>query len=979
MPVTEVQTPSGDLVQVEHPEGASPEKIIEFAAASQGVTKKTQLMAVPNVQPSAMVSPMAAEVQMEDISAYKRFMYEFGKAPTITGNLMELNEPLMPIGYFNIGGKYGFYASPSEIFGEEYDSMTVDQRKARLKEFHKEAEQIKYPQLSKLVEQGESTGIAGVAGAFLGALADPTTLLPVGSTIKGAAAISGLLGAAYEATTGLVEEGEIDLMRTAGAAALGGGLGAGVTAAITKGAPAYNRLRLGMNKAKTAKSSEAANKNVDALNNKIMELQAEGFVDEQNLLIAAGQRMDMSPAQVVETIKNKTTPFIIPEPEVSVALNEFQNAVKSSRWTGIAADILEPISDRMGAISPPVLRRFRTYEMDLLQRTKDYGDRIEGFDLIEKALPDQGKEEFADALLNLQANPNAPREILAKYNVNKIKTKIVGGRERSGDEIIDDSLSLLEEIGSEWSNLNNGKVTLRKNFFPRENMNVAETRRYYGLTNDPTIDKMLDIKAESLGLSGRNELPELASSKVWEDFVAGTRYESKNGKINVRRFKGRKIDAVPKELIKNYRQSSQTLHAYVNEMADNIETLRLMKKQGSDVIDEITGGLDTKKSIGALVDKLHRNGEISSGQADDLAGLMQARLVAGKTSMSEGAQIFRNLTNAALLGNIRSATTQVGDLFMGAYRYGGLNQLNAMLKTITGRSDIKVDDIGLLHTVSAEMSGAGKTAKFLDTVLFASMFKGIDRFGKNSSMQAAFERNVKLAKSPKGVAKLKDKWGDYFGEDFDALTRDLASRNVTGDVKALALAEISGIQPVTMLETPKAYLNAKDGRLFYMLKMYGLRQLATVRNDTVKEWQKGNQLQAVRNGIAFATIVGLGNAGVKEVKNWEDGKGFDPKRVPDQWWDSILNVAMMSRYAVENNLREGDVVGLALDAVTPPIGVIQKASKDFLKVNQAIIEGKDVGLKWTRNIPFLGRAFYNLFGGGAEEFLEREAKERAKD
>ena len=92
-----------------------------------------------------------------------------------------------------------------------------------------------------------------------------------------------------------------------------------------------------------------------------------------------------------------------------------------------------------------------------------------------------------------------------------------------------------------------------------------------------------------------------------------------------------------------------------------------------------------------------------------------------------------------------------------------------------------------------------------------------------------------------------------------------------------------------------------------------------------------------------------------------------------------MNVAMMSRYAVENNLREGDVVGLALDAVTPPIGVIQKASKDFLKVNQAIIEGEDVGLKWTRNIPFLGRAFYNLFGGGAEEFLEREAKERAKN
>jgi hypothetical protein len=47
-------------------------------------------------------------------------------------------------------------------------------------------------------------------------------------------------------------------------------------------------------------------------------------------------------------------------------------------------------------------------------------------------------------------------------------------------------------------------------------------------------------------------------------------------------------------------------------------------------------------------------------------------------------------------------------------------------------------------------------------------------------------------------------------------------------------------------------------------------------------------------------------------------------------------------------------------------------------LNKAAIEG-EVSMKWMRNIPIAGRTMYNLFGGGKEEFLEREAKERARE
>ena len=46
MPVTQVKTPSGEMISVNHPEGATSESILRFAAASQGV--KPQASVAPD-------------------------------------------------------------------------------------------------------------------------------------------------------------------------------------------------------------------------------------------------------------------------------------------------------------------------------------------------------------------------------------------------------------------------------------------------------------------------------------------------------------------------------------------------------------------------------------------------------------------------------------------------------------------------------------------------------------------------------------------------------------------------------------------------------------------------------------------------------------------------------------------------------------------------------------------------------------------
>ena len=112
MPTTPVTTPSGEVIQVNHPEGASQADIIKFAAASVGIK--------PTARPVMQRSP---QERMDDISAFDRFIYEFAASPNLTGNLAVLAEAALPMGFFGdpSGEGNGFYTSPSEAYGEDYD------------------------------------------------------------------------------------------------------------------------------------------------------------------------------------------------------------------------------------------------------------------------------------------------------------------------------------------------------------------------------------------------------------------------------------------------------------------------------------------------------------------------------------------------------------------------------------------------------------------------------------------------------------------------------------------------------------------------------------------------------------------------------------------------------------------------------------------------------------------------------------------
>lgn len=282
MPESKVKSPSGEIITVRHPEGATREQIINYAQNQSTPYESSQKT-------------------MDDFSARERFAYEWDRTESFTENASILLEAAMPVGLIFAGSTgHGFYASPTELYGEDFKDLSYNDRRERIQQVRAEAERQKYPELSRLAET-EGTGAAGFFGSFTRALVDPTTLLPVGKTPKAMAAIGGLVGGGFEATRGLAEEGKIDPLMTAASATGGAVLAPAVDKVVRSIKPAYNALKTSFRSAKTPTAQKEANQIIDSLNSKIIQLQEEGISDA-NLLVAATERLDLDQKQVIKAI-----------------------------------------------------------------------------------------------------------------------------------------------------------------------------------------------------------------------------------------------------------------------------------------------------------------------------------------------------------------------------------------------------------------------------------------------------------------------------------------------------------------------------------------------------------------------------------------------------------------------------------------------------------------------------------------------------
>ena len=355
---------------------------------------------------------------------------------------------------------------------------------------------------------------------------------------------------------------------------------------------------------------------------------------------------------------------------------------------------------------------------------------------------------------------------------------------------------------------------------------------------------------------------------------------------------------------------------------------------------------------------------------DRMADLVNARFGLGEQSAGQISGTLRNIGYMTTLGNPFSALTQIGDLGMSVYMNGMRNTIAGML----GRRNVNLEDIGINNIVAQELSTVGATAKLLDKTLGAVGFKALDRLGKTTFINSAYKRFANLAKSDKGIAEIRKKYGGMLGEEFKSTMTDLRAGNITDNVKLMLYNELAGVQPINLSQVPLAYLNNPNGRIFYSLKTFAIKQLDVMRRDIIQEFKSGNQKKAAENLVAYMTIIPMMGATVDETKDFLRGQGMSAEDMPDNYIENLFKVFGGSQYVMDKYVKKGQVGSALGETIAPPLDWINAGSEDIWKVMNGEFPGGDS--KVLRELPVIGDVWYNFFGGGLEKAIQFEQKRR---
>ena len=1026
MPKFLITLADGTTQEVDAPEGVSQAEVLRYVAAKQnidmGATTPTPEAAVqgeslgadydlPALTALGAPPPQLSQEQinelnkeqMDEFGAIAKIKYEFDATESFTQNADLALDAVMPIGRLNLfSDKYrgaGIYVSPKEMYGEDFMDLTVDQRRERIQQVRQQELAQEYPELTRLAESGQSTGGAGFVGTVLGVLADPTTALPVGQTYKAMAAIGAVISGGYEALRSLVEEGEVDLKSTAeytvgGAVITPAVMKLGRTVApiiAEKLSPAANKLKAKLNQKRTAKKSASAEETMDSINSKMMEVRAEGMVDDEGLLLAASKRLGLTADEVENAVINSNTKLDLPWNleldkivlETQVALNS-ASAVKN----GMANKLIETTIRKVKQYSPVIANRLQRFEKDSSIKSQEMLQRIRPFQIMFGKFSKDAQAEFTKRLKN--RDWAGATKLAEDSGITSVITRggIPTGRTAKGSVIVDTgkkpytmtareimkaTKDTLDEMHM-YADSGLGGVEYLAGHFPRGRIEREGLLQAFGNQQSLMYRAALKKAAQKLA-KPIDDLTEKQKDDVFDSLFDRPTGGAATGGFNS--GKQRMLETLNDDLLQFYPDNAaQALESYINKTINHVEKYKFFK--GSNAAAGSGEKFDISKSVGALTRQLQAEGKVV-GDADELIKMLNLRFNEGEKSPYRFMQELRSWSSSLLLGNPAAAFIQFADQLTNIYRYGG-DGGKAILQTILGKNVQNVDDFGLSNYIATDLATVKGFSKSLQDTLFKySGFRAVDRFGKNSLIQGAWNKSTRLVKSEKGLKKFKEEWGETVGDEFDSLVNDLKAGKVTENTKLLLWNELSGSQPISLSDMPQMYLENPNGRIFYQLRSFTLKQIQLLQDSVIDEAIKGNYKQAGKNAVAYTVIIGGGQSVVQEARNAIKGRGFDLDRIPEHTSNYMMSMMGSSNFGKEQfaDLRFRDVtVGMASPAV---LAVADFAEDSANIIKELTVDGYDwseLDKKNFRRFPGLGDMFYNFFGGGIEDFLEREERNR---
>jgi hypothetical protein len=651
-----------------------------------------------------------------------------------------------------------------------------------------------------------------------------------------------------------------------------------------------------------------------------------------------------------------------------------------------ADEYLGAISTQLGNINPKLGHRLRKLDQDVnLESQKD----VKGVEPLLKKAKKMSKEDRADWDY-ARKNSDAVKinELIQKYDLAEEYETY----RKTLDKLREDGIDVGMEIG------------LIEEYAPRVLKDSKGFLKAMGKEEDwPIYQRSLQDRAQEMGIDVDRMTAEQKADLISNMIAFGPKGLGSPG------TKQRKLKKIPAKLNKYYMDSDAALMSHIYSMRKAIEArkffgkvpekiaeikrrknlankkLQEFKKKGAKekvkLLEETIKGFDSqlnayenqrdfRDNIGQYIFDLINKGEISAKDQNTLHEILTARFQ--EKGMHGLLHAYKNLSYIDTMGSPISALTQIGDLAWALYDAGIYRTIKGVTRAAVGKSKITREDIGI-ERIAQEFMDPGSLGKAVSRVFKMVGLEKIDAIGKETLLNASLEKYQKKAK--KSPNALKREIRDIFEGETDQAIQDLQNGDITDNVKLLVYNKLADFQPVGLSEMPQKYLTSGNGKIFYMLKTFTLKQFDVYRREVYNQFRKGGtkeKIKAARNFIRLSMFFVLANASADELKDWVLGRKTD---LNDRVVDNLLRLMGVSKFVTWKARTEG--LGSALvKQILPPFKFIDAVSKDIIGAG----DGK--GLEMLSSLPVVGKLAYWHLGRGREKrgdlWDRRWSKRKAK-
>lgn len=529
----------------------------------------------------------------------------------------------------------------------------------------------------------------------------------------------------------------------------------------------------------------------------------------------------------------------------------------------------------------------------------------------------------------------------------------------------------------------------KENYFPRK---FRDPDAFIAFINEVgnielplgKIQKAIKLASDKAG----RDLNEHEIMLIIKEMIINNNNEKVNfGKIS--NYLNRSIPEVSLEINRFYESTESAICKYIHYANHQIELRRLfgitedsLINQQSDNIIELVDGLrvdsilNNNDMIGGLADTLMKNYAISQEHEGLLIDVLNARF--NYKFPHKTIQTMRDLGYLTTMANFKSALSQIADIAW-AFSESARYTPGEIVKRFIRKETIKSQDLGV-DQIAYEFSDGKLLGKFLNKMFNWTGLSKLDNLTKDVLINTVLSKYSNKARnntlSEIEIAEFKR----IYGDEYDSFIHDLKNKVTSDNVKLFLFTKLCQYQPVSLLEMPLAYLKTPNGRLFYMLKSFTIKQFSVLWNEKyTRIMEKGitSKERAKRISELMWTVACLlgCNIGVDWLKDLLFGREFD---LPDAVVDSILRLFLVSKYSFYVFKQEGPIEMLQ-KMVIPPFDYIQyplmDAFNDLMVIWQKMFdENPDefisrFDLETLQMMPIVGKSYYWWFGNGHEKVM----------